>query len=54
MLARTSCDVMSGTQVLILVLTLWKSMDAIEKFAGNPVDRAVIAPAARAMLDKFD
>ena len=29
-------------------------MDAIEKFAGNPVDRAVIAPAARAMLDKFD
>lgn len=43
-----------GTQVELLVLTLWEAMDAIERFAGTPSDKAVIAPAARAMLQRFD
>jgi heme-degrading monooxygenase HmoA len=43
-----------GTRVEVMVLTLWESMEAVERFAGKSLDRAVIAPAAQAMLDKFD
>jgi heme-degrading monooxygenase HmoA len=43
-----------GSQVELVVLTLWESMDAIERFAGTLSDNAVIAPAARAMLQRFD
>jgi heme-degrading monooxygenase HmoA len=42
------------THVELVVLTLWESMDAIERFAGHPPHEAVIAPAARAMLQRFD
>ena len=44
----------AGTQVELVVLTLWESMDAIERFAGTSSDKAVIAPVARAMLQRFD
>jgi len=38
----------------IIVLTFWDSMEAIEKFAGANVNRAVVEPEARALLSSFD
>src|SRR5690348_5566537 len=35
-----------GDWVEFLVLTRWKSMDAIRGFAGASVDKAVVEPAA--------
>jgi heme-degrading monooxygenase HmoA len=36
------------------VQTLWESMDAIRKFAGENVEGAVVAPAARPLFREFD
>ena len=36
------------------VLTLWESMDAIRRFAGENTETAVIAPEAEALLRAFD
>ena len=36
------------------VQTLWESMDAIRKFAGENVEAAVVAPAARPLFREFD
>jgi hypothetical protein len=36
------------------VITLWESMDAIRRFAGEDADRAVVEPEARAVLSEFD
>ena len=36
------------------VQTLWESMDAIRKFAGENVEAAVVAPAARPLFRKYD
>jgi heme-degrading monooxygenase HmoA len=41
-------------EVRIHVLTLWESMDAVAGFAGATPDRAVVEPAARATLVRFD
>ena len=38
----------------IIVVTRWRSMDAIRAFAGDDVEVAVIEPAARAVLADFD
>jgi hypothetical protein len=35
-------------------LTLWDSMEAIREFAGDDVERAVVLPEARQLLDRFD
>ena len=35
-------------------LTLWDSMEAIREFAGEDVERAVVLPEARKLLDRFD
>ena len=35
-------------------LTLWESMDAVRAFAGDDYERAVVPPAARALLERFD
>jgi heme-degrading monooxygenase HmoA len=43
-----------GARVEFMVLTLWESMEAVERFAGKTLDRAVIAPAAQALLEKYD
>ena len=43
-----------GDQVEFLVLTRWKSMDAIRAFTGSVVDLAVIDPSAMATLDAYD
>ncbi len=38
----------------IVVVTRWESMDAIEAFAGEDIDLAVVEPEARAVLARFD
>jgi heme-degrading monooxygenase HmoA len=40
--------------VEFIVLTLWESMDAIHKFAGENAEVAVVAPAAQAMFREYD
>ncbi len=37
-----------------LVLTRWRSMDAIRAFAGEEIDEAVVEPGAVAALLDFD
>jgi heme-degrading monooxygenase HmoA len=37
-----------------LVVTLWDSMEAVRTFAGPDPDRAVVQPAARALLTDFE
>ena len=37
-----------------MVQTLWDSMDAIRTFAGPHPERAVVEPAAAAVLLRFD
>lgn len=43
-----------GNGIEFLVLTLWASMDAIRRFAGPEPEKAVVEPAARAVLSDFD
>ncbi len=44
-----------ATQVVeFIVLTLWESMDAIHKFAGEDAEVAVVAPAAQPLLREYD
>jgi uncharacterized protein YciI/heme-degrading monooxygenase HmoA len=38
----------------LVVLTLWESMEAVRKFAGEAPDKAVVEPEARAVLTSFD
>lgn len=40
--------------VEFIAVTLWDSVDAIRKFAGDNIDRAVVEPEARALLSNFD
>ena len=44
----------AGSAVEFVVTTRWASMAAIEAFAGDDVTRAVVEPAARAVLTRFD
>jgi heme-degrading monooxygenase HmoA len=41
-------------EIEFLVLTLWDSMDAVRAFAGEQPEVAVVEPAARAALVRFD
>lgn len=43
-----------GDSVEILVITLWESMEAVRKFAGDDPDVAVVTVEARTMLSQFD
>jgi heme-degrading monooxygenase HmoA len=43
-----------GDTVELAVLTLWESMDAVQRFAGAEPNRAVVEPEARAVLASFD
>ena len=43
-----------GDQVEFLVLTRWKSMDAIREFTGSVAEHAVIDPGAMATLAGYD
>jgi heme-degrading monooxygenase HmoA len=40
-------------EVAITVITFWDSMQAIERFAGDHPERAVVEPEARAILSSF-
>jgi heme-degrading monooxygenase HmoA len=40
--------------VEVLVLTFWRSADAIRGFAGDDVEVAVVAEEASALLTEFD
>jgi heme-degrading monooxygenase HmoA len=41
-------------RVEFLALTLWDSMEAVRRFAGDDPSVAVVEPAARAVLADFD
>jgi len=43
-----------GDKIEFLVLTRWRSMDAIRAFAGTDVEKAVVEPDAVAALIEFD
>jgi heme-degrading monooxygenase HmoA len=43
-----------GDKIEFLVLTRWRSMDAIRAFAGMDVETAVVGPGAVAALMEFD
>lgn len=43
----------SGSDVEIIVLTFWSSMQAIAAFAGLDLGLAVVEPQARAVLGKY-
>jgi heme-degrading monooxygenase HmoA len=43
-----------GDRLEFLVLTRWRSMDAVRAFAGADVGRAVVEPGAVAALTDFD
>ncbi len=38
----------------VVVETRWESIDAVRAFAGEAYDRAVVEPAVREMLGRFD
>ena len=44
----------TGDRVDFVVLTLWNTMDAIRQFAGDDAAVAVVEPAARDVLTRFD
>jgi heme-degrading monooxygenase HmoA len=46
--------VVAGERAEILVITLWESMDAVRKFAGDEPDRAVVTEEVRSILTRFD
>lgn len=41
-------------EVELLVITIWESMEAVRKFAGDNPDRAVVPPAAHDLLTEWD
>jgi len=44
----------TGAEVELVVLTRWATLDAVRAFAGPELDRAVVQPAARAVLSAWD
>lgn len=44
----------AGNDVEIMVITWWESLDDIRAFAGDDPERAVVAGAAQALLERFD
>jgi heme-degrading monooxygenase HmoA len=44
----------SAGQVLVTVITLWESIDAIARFSGDDVEAAVVPPEAQALLASWD
>jgi heme-degrading monooxygenase HmoA len=44
----------SAAELEILVITLWRSFEAIDAFAGPDREAAVVAPNAAALLTNFD
>ena len=44
----------SSDGFVFVVLTLWESMEAIRKFAGENPEVAVVAPTARVLFREYD
>src|ERR1051325_10727171 len=44
----------SSERIEFVVLTRWRSFDAIRSFAGEDIERAVVEPGAVAALIDFD
>ena len=44
----------AGDEVTLIVLTLWDSMAAIQRFAGLDAAAAMVEPEAQALLSRFD
>jgi mannose-6-phosphate isomerase-like protein (cupin superfamily) len=53
-LGATVERVQHDSEVEIVVVTRWESIDAIRAFAAEDVEQAVVAPEARAVLSSFD
>jgi mannose-6-phosphate isomerase-like protein (cupin superfamily) len=53
-LGATVERVQHDSEVEIVVVTRWESLDAIRAFAGENVEQAVVEPEARAVLSSFD
>ncbi len=49
LLERTIAD-----GVEIVVITVWRSLEAIRGFAGDELEHAVVAPEAAALLTRYD
>jgi heme-degrading monooxygenase HmoA len=43
-----------GDEVEFVTITLWESLDAVREFAGDDYEVAVVPPAARRLLSRFD
>ncbi len=43
-----------GDEVAFVTITYFESEDAVRAFAGEDPERAVVTPAARALLSRFD
>jgi heme-degrading monooxygenase HmoA len=41
-------------EVEVVVMTFWRSRDAIRRFAGDDIEAAVVADDAAALLTEFD
>jgi heme-degrading monooxygenase HmoA len=44
----------SPESVEFIVITLWESMEAIHKFAGEDAEVAVVAPVAQPLFREYD
>ena len=44
----------AGEEVMVTVITLWESIDAIARFSGDDVEAAVVPPEAQALLASWD
>ena len=53
-IGATLMQVERGDQVELVVSSRWQSMQAIQAFAGSSPEKAVVEPAARAVLTRFD
>ena len=43
-----------GDQVELVLLTRWRSMEAVRAFAGDDIDRAVVAEDAAEIMTRWD
>jgi len=43
-----------GNRVEVVVISFWKSEEAIRAFSGPHIDRAVVAEEARGVLESYD
>lgn len=41
-------------EVEVVVATVWDSLDSVKAFAGEDFERAVVEPAVRELLSRFD